>query len=142
TTDGSLGWSERDWRKRLKELTGQRMTAMEEAGNQSRSTSRNSKRLSYGAQASAPRARGGLADDGGSVRSSRSLSASGPGLRNESAPPDPDRERAPSAIAGHSKHSRHTSDPQIGDMPAGFGSDHSPTSQPVLRTGPDRVRAF
>ncbi|KAK4042088.1 hypothetical protein C8A01DRAFT_44861 [Parachaetomium inaequale] len=143
STDASATWSEREWRKRLKELTGQRMAAMEDgAGSHSRSTSRNSKRLSYGNQNPGPRPKVGFADDGGSVRSSRSMSASRPGMRTDSAPPDPNRERAPSALAGHSRHSRHISDTQLGDMPPGFGLDTSPPAQPVLRTGPDRVRAF
>ncbi|KAG7292243.1 hypothetical protein NEMBOFW57_002278 [Staphylotrichum longicolle] len=79
-TDGSTSWSEREWRKRLKELTGQRLATMEDrAGSHSRSTSRNSKRLSFGAApTSGSRPRVGFADDGGSVRSSRSLTVSRP----------------------------------------------------------------
>ncbi|KAK4250468.1 hypothetical protein C7999DRAFT_38541 [Corynascus novoguineensis] len=142
-TDGSGSWSEREWRKRLKELTGQRMNTMEEAaGSQSRSTSRNSKRLSYGNQNSGSRPRVGFADDSGSARSSRSMSVSRPGVRTDSAPPDPNRERAPSAMAGVSRHSRHISDTQIGDFPPSSGFDNSPPAQAPLRTGPDRVRAY
>ncbi|KAL2182702.1 hypothetical protein L209DRAFT_601529 [Thermothelomyces heterothallicus CBS 203.75] len=142
-TDGSSSWSEREWRKRLKELTGQRMNAMEDAsGSQSRSTSRNSKRLSYGNQNSGSRPKVGFADDSGSVRSSRSMSLSRPGVRNDSAPPDPNRERAPSAMAGNSRHSGHISDTQIGDYPPNSALDSPPPGQPTLRTGPDRVRAF
>jgi len=141
--DGNNSWSERDWRKRLKELTGQRLTAMDDGdGSQTRSPSRNSKRASFGAQNTPSRPRVGFADDGGSVRSSRSLTVSRPGLRTDSAPPDPNRERAPSAMAGHSRHSRHISDTQIGDMPPGFGLDHSPPGQPALRNGPERVKAY
>ncbi|KAK3299041.1 uncharacterized protein B0H64DRAFT_371441 [Chaetomium fimeti] len=142
-TDGNGTWSEREWRKKLKELTSQRMSAMEDsAGGHSRSTSRHSKRLSYGNQNSGTRPKVGFADDGGSVRSSRSMSVTRPGMRNDSAPPDPNRERAPSAMAGHSRHSRHISDTQIGDTPPSLSLDSSPTGQPVLRNGPDRVRAF
>ncbi|KAL2159175.1 hypothetical protein VTH06DRAFT_2607 [Thermothelomyces fergusii] len=144
-TDGSSSWSEREWRKRLKDLTGQRMNAMEEAsGNQSRSASRNSKRLSYGNQNSGSRPKVGFAEDGGSARSSRSRSLSRPGVRNDAAPPDPDWERAPSAMAGHSRHSRHISDTQIGDYPPGPALDDNPPppGQPALRTGPDRGRAY
>ncbi|KAK3904726.1 hypothetical protein C8A05DRAFT_42242 [Staphylotrichum tortipilum] len=142
-TDGSPGWSEREWRKRLKELTGQRMAAIEdEVDNQSRSTSRNSKRLSYGAQNTGSRPKVGFADDGGSVRSSRSMSVTRPGQRNDSAPPDPNRERAPSAMAGHSRHSRHISDTQIGDVAGGFAFDTPSHPPPAIRNGPDRVRAF
>lgn len=140
TTDGSPSWSEREWRKRLKDLTGQRKSAMEDAPESaSRSTSRNSKRLSYGAQNPISRPRVGFADDGGSVRSSRSMSVTRPGMRNDSAPPDPNRERAPSAMAGHSRHSRHVSDTQIGDTPPGFGLDNTP---PAMRSGLDRVKAY
>ncbi|KXX79600.1 Protein SKG3 [Madurella mycetomatis] len=141
-TDGSASWSEREWRKRLKELTGQRMNAMEEEGeNNSRSASRNSKRLSYGAQNSASsRPRVGFAEDGGSVRSSRSASVSRPGFRNDSAPPDPNRERAPPVMAGHSRHSRNISDTQIGDVPS-FGTDGSYSTPPVMRA-PERARTF
>ncbi|GAB1311268.1 CCR4-NOT transcriptional complex subunit [Madurella fahalii] len=140
--DGSSSWSEREWRKRLKELTGQRMNAMEEEGeNHSRSASRNSKRLSYGAQNSAStRPRVGFAEDGGSVRSSRSASVPRPGLRNDSAPPDPNRERAPSAMAGHSRHSRNISDTQIGDVPS-FGTDSSYSTPPAMRAS-ERARTF
>ncbi|EAQ90867.1 hypothetical protein CHGG_02802 [Chaetomium globosum CBS 148.51] len=142
-TESSATWSEREWRKRLKDLTSQRMSAMEDAaGGDSRSTSRHSKRLSYGNQNSAARPKVGFADDGGSARSSRSMSVTRPGMRNDSAPPDPNRERAPSAMAGHSRHSRHISDTQLGDVPPSLSPDSSPTGQPVLRNGPDRVRAF
>ncbi|KAK4158158.1 hypothetical protein C8A00DRAFT_39542 [Chaetomidium leptoderma] len=143
STEGSGSWSEREWQKRLKELTGQRMAAMEDgaAGN-SRSTSRNSKRLSHGAQNPGPRPRVGFADDGGSVRSSRSMSVTRPGMRNDSAPPDPNRERAPSAMAGHSRHSRHMSDTQVGDPALNFSLDNSPPAPPVLRSPPERIRAF
>ena len=140
-TDGN-SWSERNWRKQLKELTGQRMAAVEDGtGSQSRSTSRNSKRLSYGAQTSGPaRPKVGFADDSGSVRSSRSMSVTRPGMRNDSAPADPNRQRAPSAMAGHSRHSRNISDTQIGETPS-FGLDSSSSVPPVLRI-PERVKAF
>ncbi|KAL2154041.1 hypothetical protein VTH82DRAFT_2717 [Thermothelomyces myriococcoides] len=142
-TEGSSSWSEREWRKRLKELTGQRMNAMDEGpGSQSRSASQNSKRLSYGNQNSGSRPKVGFADDSGSIRSSRSRSLSRPGARNDSAPPDPNRERAPSAMAGHSRHSRHISDTQIGDYPPSSALDNPPPGQPAPRTGPDRVRAY
>ncbi|KAK4144692.1 uncharacterized protein C8A04DRAFT_11319 [Dichotomopilus funicola] len=147
--DASETWSEREWRKRLKELTGQRMAAMEDGSSSvghSRSASRNSKRLSYGNQnSSAPRARVGFADEGGSVRSSRSMSVTHPGARNDSAPPDPNRDRAFSAAAGNARHSRHISDTQLGDIP-NFGPDSnsslSSSQAPLRGTGPDRVRAF
>ncbi|KAI1504628.1 hypothetical protein F5X99DRAFT_20694 [Biscogniauxia marginata] len=103
TTDGSSGWSEKDWRKKMKELTGTRMNAIEEGGEgregsgRSRANSR-SKRLSFGAPAGgAPRPRVGFADEAPpSNRTSRSLSLnSRPVLRNDSNSPS-DREPLPS----------------------------------------------
>ncbi|KAL2259090.1 hypothetical protein VTK26DRAFT_7362 [Humicola hyalothermophila] len=143
-TEGSSSWSEREWRKKLKELTGQRMNAMdEEFGEPNRSTSRNSKRLSYGAvNSGTSRPRVGFADDDGSVRSSRSMSASRPGARTDSAPPDPNRERAPSAMAGHSRHSRNISDSQIGEeLSLGLDKPAPAPAPPVMRM-PDRMRPF
>ncbi|KAK2073614.1 hypothetical protein P8C59_007885 [Phyllachora maydis] len=69
--EGSGRWTERDWRRKLKELTGQRMNAMEDGTQtQGRSSSRSSKRLSFGRQHPAPaRPRVGFADD--DKRSSR-----------------------------------------------------------------------
>ncbi|KAK4128374.1 hypothetical protein N657DRAFT_560840 [Parathielavia appendiculata] len=138
STEGSAVWSEREWRKRLKDLTSQRMATMEDVApsSDSRSTSRHGKRLSYGAQNSASRPRVGFADDSDSVRTSRS------GARNESAPPDPNRERLPSSMAGQSRHSRHISDSQLGDATSNFVLDNSPPAQPAMRSGPDRVRAY
>ncbi|AEO65711.1 uncharacterized protein THITE_2112987 [Thermothielavioides terrestris NRRL 8126] len=142
-TNGSSSWSEREWRKRLKELTGQRMAAMEDAaGSQSRNTSNNSKRLSHGAQNAGSRPRVGFADDTGSVRSSRSMSLSRPGPRTDSAPPDPNRERAPSAMAENARHSRHISDTQIGEAPPGFGLESAPPHGPPGMRGPERVKAY
>ncbi|KAJ4295717.1 hypothetical protein N0V88_004419 [Collariella sp. IMI 366227] len=147
STDGSPSWTERDWRKKLKELTGQRMAAMDDGmGDQSRSqsrshsrsTSRHSKRFSFGGGRSVSRPRVGFADDSGSVRSSRSISLSRPGMRNDSAPPDHNRERAPSAMAGHSRHSRNISDTQIVDPPQSFHLDNPP---PMMR-GPERIKAY
>jgi len=122
-TEGSAGWSEGDWRKKLKELTAQRMTAVDEAsGSQSRSASRSSKRLSFGTQTAAPsKPRVGFADDS-SVRTGRSPSASRPGPRTDSAPPDHNRERAPSAMA-QSRHARNVSDTQLEDNPPSFAVD-------------------
>ncbi|KAK4099758.1 hypothetical protein N658DRAFT_429151 [Parathielavia hyrcaniae] len=141
SAEGTPPWSEREWRKRLKDLTSQRMATVEDVagGSESRSASRHGKRLSYGATNSAPRPRVGFADDSDSVRSSRS---SRPGARNGSAPPDPNRERLPSAMAGQSRHSRHISDTQIGDATPNFDFDNSPPAQPAMRNGPDRVRAY
>ena len=119
-TDGSSSWSEREWRKRLKDLTAQRMTAAEEGiRTHSRSESRSSKRLSFGPQnPPTARPRVGFADDSGSGRSSRSLSVTQPGLRTDSAPPNHNRERAPASLGGtgQSRHVRNISDTQLADV--------------------------
>ncbi|KAG8421089.1 hypothetical protein J3458_002996 [Metarhizium acridum] len=63
--EGSTSWSEREWRKRLKDATGTRMNALEDGSrSHSRSASRSSARLSFG---SGGRPRVGFADDGNSV---------------------------------------------------------------------------
>ena len=149
-TDGSPGWSEREWRRRLKELTGQRMTAVEEAGgrSQSRSASRSSKRLSFGPQPTGPaRPRVNFADDSGSVRSGRSLGPTKPGLRTDSAPPDPSREHAPHGVGGmggHSGHSRNISDTQIANANANaYGLDgHGPAHQLPMRPADNRGKPY
>ncbi|KAM7190351.1 hypothetical protein V8F20_009746 [Naviculisporaceae sp. PSN 640] len=125
-TDGSSGWSEREWWRRLKELTGQRMAAVEEGGkSQSRSASRSSKRLSFGTQTNGPtRPRVNFADDSGSVRSGRSMDPTKPGLRTDSAPPDNRRgEHNQSSAGGHARHSRNISDTQITNAFASQGLD-------------------
>ena len=145
SSDGSMSWSEREWRRRLKELTGKRMLAMEEGGSaHSRSASRSSKRLSHGApNLLAPKPpRVGFAGDGGSARSARSMSLSQPGPRTDSAPPDPSRERAPPALASNSKHSRTISDTQLGDTPSyPYDQDGSSTMPSAIRPS-DRARTF
>jgi CCR4-NOT transcriptional complex subunit CAF120 len=117
-TEGSSTWSEREWRKRLKDLTSRRMNAVEDGGSRmhSRSNSRKSTRLSFG-----PGMNGGgsakpkvnFADDGSSVRSGRSMASNKPGARNDSAPPT-ERERFVPAMASiASNHARNSSDPQL-----------------------------
>ena len=60
----SSGWTEREWRKRLKEATGTRMNAVEDGTrSHSRSASRSSNRLSFGDSGSS-RPRVGFAGDG------------------------------------------------------------------------------
>ncbi|KAK3335563.1 hypothetical protein B0T19DRAFT_436405 [Cercophora scortea] len=142
TTEGSSAWSERTWRKKMKELTGQRMTAMEEGGkSHSRSGSRSSKRLSFGPQSGAARPRVNFADDGASVRSSRSLSLSQPGPRTDSAPPDPHREHAPPAMGTHSRHSRNISDTQLAGALSSHGLDGPGGASPAMRA-PERAKTF
>ncbi|KAL2269827.1 hypothetical protein VTJ83DRAFT_2011 [Remersonia thermophila] len=145
-TEGSTLWSEREWRKKMKELTGQRMATMDDepaSAAQSRSTSRNSKRLSFGAQPAPSRPRVGFADDAGSIRSSRSITRLRSGGRDTSAPPDPHRERLPPPVEPSARHSRHISDPQLGEIPPGYSLDSSPPLQQYpMRGQPDRVRAY
>ncbi|KAF7557027.1 hypothetical protein G7046_g6141 [Stylonectria norvegica] len=97
--DGSTGWNEKEWRRKMKETTGTRMNAIEDgSSSRSRSGSRKSVRLSFG-ESGRSRHRIGFSDD--SVRSSRSVSVSGNGPpRTDSAPPDPQRERPPPSMAG------------------------------------------
>ncbi|KAI0391570.1 hypothetical protein F5Y17DRAFT_460679 [Xylariaceae sp. FL0594] len=90
-TEESAGWNEREWRKKLKELTGTRMNTLDEdeRGNPGRTTSRKKRvSISNGSNGTA-KARVGFADEAPSgVRNRRSMSLnSGPDGRNESAPP-------------------------------------------------------
>lgn len=78
---GSSSWNEREWRKRLKEITGTRMNAIEEGAPR---TGRNSANSPMGGL----RPKVGFADDGASTRSSRSHSLNGSGPRTDSTPPD------------------------------------------------------
>ncbi|PHH91438.1 hypothetical protein CDD83_446 [Cordyceps sp. RAO-2017] len=113
--DGSAGWTEKDWRKRLKDATGTRMNAIEDGTrSHSRSASRSSARLSGGGGAGGlGRPRVGFADNQGSVRSSRSFSLNG-GSRMDPAMRD-QRDRRPSPMAGaQAHHVRNSSDPDYG----------------------------
>ncbi|KAK4201268.1 hypothetical protein QBC40DRAFT_306072 [Triangularia verruculosa] len=139
TTDGSPSWSEREWRKKLKELTGTRMLDMEAAGDDG-TASLSSKRLSQGGQ---PKPRVGFAsDDGSSGRSSRSMSVTRPGGRTDSAPPDANRERAPSAMAGHARHTRNSSDTQLDHNPPYPYDLDNHTAGPSAMRPADRARTF
>lgn len=143
-TEGSQAWTERDWRKNLKELTGRRMTAMEDGTKtHSRSASRSSKRLSFGPPNTGPsRPRVNFADDTASVRSSRSMSLGQPGPRTDSVPPDHNFERAPSAMAGSVlKHARNSSDTQVGALPD-LGMPPQPGRSSPPGRGPERAKAF
>ncbi|PHH67230.1 hypothetical protein CDD81_2999 [Ophiocordyceps australis] len=70
--DPNSSWTEKEWRKRLKEATGNRMNAMEDG---SRSHARSVSRSSAGGSSGKPRV--GFANERGSVRSSRSFSLNG-----------------------------------------------------------------
>ncbi|KAK2027117.1 PH domain-containing protein [Colletotrichum zoysiae] len=114
--EGSSSWSEREWRKKLKELTGKRMNAVDESqGTRQRSASKKSSRLSFsnGTASPAPaKPRVGFADDSVSNRSSRSMSLGTPN-RSETAPVT--TSRAPPPLLGINKanHARNSSDPHL-----------------------------
>ena len=133
-TEGSGTWSEREWRKRLKDLTAKRMAAMDESASSGfdseRTSNRSSKRLSFGTGSLAttnsvdgkgglavPRARVNFAGDGDSLRNSRSTGpALRPAIRTDSAPPAAERQRIPSSMAQAAtiSHTRNNSDTIVG----------------------------
>ncbi|KAK9423969.1 hypothetical protein SUNI508_13878 [Seiridium unicorne] len=160
--DGSSGWSERDWKKQLKDLTGQRMTTVDDTptGSTHSRTNSRSKRLSFGpATEVGGKPRVGFAEGGPSpVRSSRSMSLTArPPTRTDSAPPIQRAERGPSAMASalKSSHTRNASDsnlpggtpPQppphmaspIGDSPSGRGPNPARNFVNDLASTPERV---
>lgn len=146
--DDSGRWSEREWRRRLKEVTGARMNAMDDdSRNPSRSSSRQGARLSFGGGVGASgRARVGFADERGSVRSSRSFSLNGGPPRTDSAPPDPQLGRPQPAVSGlQANHMRNVSDPNVAaarlNPPQDFGVSNGPgpyQGSPQRGTGPPR----
>ncbi|KAH6648368.1 hypothetical protein BKA67DRAFT_538410 [Truncatella angustata] len=162
--EGSSGWTERDWKKKLKDLTGERMTTVDDtptANTHSRTNSR-TKRLSFGpATEAGPKPRVGFTDGGAPptpVRSSRSMSLNvRPAPRNDSAPPVPRVQPGPSAMASAMKsgHNRNASDsslpegapPQppphlvspIGDSPSGRGPNPARNFVNDLASTPERV---
>jgi CCR4-NOT transcriptional complex subunit CAF120 len=149
-TDGSVSWSEREWRKRLKDLTGQRMTTVDDApsgGTHSRTHSRSSKRLSFGPAVGGPaKGRVGFADDGApATRSSRSMSLTHrPPPRTDSAPPSSEF-RGPSTMASAFKagHNRNASDSNLsGAPPPPPPHLNSPISDSPTGRGPNPARNF
>ncbi|EHA53927.1 PH domain-containing protein [Pyricularia oryzae 70-15] len=153
-SDGSGSWSEKEWRRRLKELTAARMTAMDEdmkANGHSRSASRRSARLSIGPGSSVShgRPRVNFADESDTRRTSRSMTVSErPSHRNDSAPPAAERQRVPSPPTKNG-HSRNVSDTrletQFEQMPyrhtPGFDSPVSVASPSPMNGGP-QARGF
>ena len=113
TEDGSSGWNEKDWRKRLKDVTGTRMNAVEDGTrSHSRSDSRRSARLSYGGGGGSPtKGKVGFAQELPGTRSSRSFSLSG-GQRTDSDPNVSGRP-GPSMGGAQPHHARNSSDPNI-----------------------------
>ena len=101
-TDGSQTWSEREWRKRLKELTSERIAKIQSNGSQpgSRAGSRRGHRNSL------PSSRTGTLrfEDGASMRST-------PSLHNDTGPfAPPNRiDSAPSAIANFQSNKKSSS---------------------------------
>ncbi|KAJ1326771.1 CCR4-NOT transcriptional complex subunit CAF120 [Microdochium nivale] len=144
-TEGSSGWNESEWRKKLKELTSTRMNAVGEdgemeSGPSSRSNSQAGSRLSGGTPQPGQRQRVGFAaaaEQPSPVRSSRSMS-----LTNQR--PDlsvSTGERAPPGMVGaHSRHSRNSSDPSVmGPLP------HHPAPNqpsPLSARGPNGPYGF
>ncbi|KJZ72592.1 hypothetical protein HIM_07951 [Hirsutella minnesotensis 3608] len=124
--DGSSGWSEKEWRKRLKEATGTRMNAIEDGTiSHSRSASRSSARLSgAGAGVNGTKPKVGFSDNQAGPRSSRSFSLSTGGHTDMA--PGGQRDRMPQAlIAGKGHHLRNSSDPnvEVAAVPSkGYGS--------------------
>ncbi|KAH7170846.1 PH domain-containing protein [Dactylonectria macrodidyma] len=136
--EGSAGWLEKDWRKKLKEATGTRMNAIEDApSTRSRSNSRKSVRLSFGdSGAPGKTARVGFSDSKGSVRSSRSHSLTGP-PRTDSAPPESQRDRASPAVANVPEHrTRNASDPNHGIGPPHHNEFNPYTASPQRQQTP------
>lgn len=112
--DGSAAWTEKEWRKRLKNATGSRMNAIEDGTrSHSRSASRSSARLSSGGSgANGAKPRVGFSDNQTAVRSSRSFSLNA-GSRTETALPDRRmRPPMPGVTQPHPLH--HASDPELG----------------------------
>ncbi|EQL03683.1 PH domain protein [Ophiocordyceps sinensis CO18] len=130
--DGSSAWTEREWRKRLKDATGTRMNAIEDGPrSHSRSASRSSTRLSGGGGNGA-KPKVGFTDNQASVRSSRSFSLNG-GARTDAALPD--RRMHPGMPAGQPHPLRNTSDPDLGRSdfaPNVYGAprDRQPSGEP------------
>ncbi|KAI1100221.1 hypothetical protein F4804DRAFT_348711 [Jackrogersella minutella] len=147
-TEGSSSWNEREWRKKLKELTGTRMTAIEDGestSSGSKTTNGHGKRLSFGpAAGGASKPRVGFADEAPpSVRTSRSMSLSSrPTIRNDSAPPI-DRERDTSAMAVNSGHLRNASDSSLpGPVPPPHQAGSVSSSPASSARGPNPARGF
>ncbi|KAI1819863.1 hypothetical protein F4861DRAFT_107501 [Xylaria intraflava] len=104
STDGSGSWNEREWRQKLKELTGTRMntTADEsESGNTSRTNS-SKQRLSFGPTAGgAAKPRVGFADEPSQSAAGTPVSTSANSSSEGRIEPTPvNRDEAPSATSG------------------------------------------
>ncbi|KAK7753727.1 hypothetical protein SLS62_004351 [Diatrype stigma] len=139
-TEGSSSWNEREWRKRLKELTGSRMNTIDESGSStppSRKDS-NSKRLSFGTgPTSAAKGRVGFSDAPPATRTSRSFS-----LNSRPPPSESSGQHVPSPLAGSpSRHSRNASDPAFTPQPPPH-QDNSYARSPLSGRGPNPAQNF
>lgn len=149
TSDGSDGWSDREWRKRLKDLTGQRRAVMDENGgfnasdsrSSSRTGSRRSDRLSIvnGPLPSPPKLRVGFSDANPANRTSRSFSLTGPPAPRLDSPArgsPADRLHGPFSGAMSLGHTRNSSDPEaVANMSPRTGAS-SGTFDSLLRNTP------
>lgn len=149
--DGSSGWSERDWKKQLKDLTGQRMTSVDDTpptGSTHSRTNSRTNRLSFGPAAEVGgKPRVGFADGAPPAgRSSRSMSLTQrPRSRTDSAPPAQRSQPGPLAISGAMKsgHTRNASDSDLpGDAPPPPHHMASPTGENPSGRGPNPARNF
>lgn len=141
-TEGSSSWSEQEWRKKLKELTGSRMNAVDESGSSTPPSRRDSrsKRLSFGAATpGAAKGRVGFADEPPATRTSRSFSLnSRPPPKDES----PSGQHVPSPLAGpRSRHSRNASDPALPPQPPPH-QDNVYARSPLSGRGPNPAQNF
>lgn len=123
--EGSASWSEKEWRKKLKELTAHHMASTDDSSTQnidSRKGSKRKNRISMGNAGAEvfSRPRVNFAD-AGSVRSGRSMTVSQKVSRTDSAPPV-NRER-------DFGHARNSSDPSVvpaTQNPLGYAGEFAP----------------
>ncbi|KAI0018436.1 hypothetical protein F4780DRAFT_771791 [Xylariomycetidae sp. FL0641] len=154
-TEGSSNWNEKDWRKKMKELTGTRMNIIDESGGgaavsggsggpSSRTNSRTKKRLSFGlGSGGASKPRVGFTEEAPppSVRTSRSMSLNTrpPGL-NESVAPGERERPAPAMATAQSAHVRNASDPSVNGPPPPPHGDDPSLAGPYAGRGPNAAR--
>ena len=137
STEGSGAWSEREWRRKLKELTADRMERVDDSSSSNFHNSRGSRfsnRLSMGPVV-APgnlRPRVNFADEVGSIRSGRSMTPSQSASRTE-----PALATSRDRVAAHG---RNNSDPQgitVPQNPLGYAADFSPSHSPARGVTPN-----
>ncbi len=150
TTEGSSGWSEREWRKGMKDLIAKRLGSPDESASSGpesgRTSNRSSKRLSFGPlsfssnsnanaaeKPASTRPKVGFAGDGDARTPRPTAIAQQPSSRNDSAPPAAERQRIPSSMAQAATiaHARNVSDSGYGnqiahDAPAPYEASNAP----------------